>query len=134
MENKYAYTIPHLNVKVLRQVCDAIAKKRHYHVYHDKSRVSCSCLTVQTFDSCRVDQTSASAWLYKPPWITCQKNKPSTPMTHVACESKLRSVVKSSMHPCPGNWVAIGRAVVYHGRAAHTFSTGTKYRHCIYQL
>ena len=60
-----------------------------------------------------VDQTSDSAWLYKPPWITCQTNKPRTPMTHVACESKLRSVVKSSMHLCPGNWVAIGRAVVY---------------------
>ena len=29
-------------------------------------------------------------------------------MTHVASESKLRSVVMSSMHPCPGNWVAIG--------------------------
>ena len=29
-------------------------------------------------------------------------------MTHVVCESKLRLVVRSSMHPCPGNWVAIG--------------------------
>ena len=31
------------------------------------------------------------------------KNMPSTSMTHVACESKLRSVVTSSMHPWPGN-------------------------------
>ena len=35
-------------------------------------------------------------------------------MTHVACESTLRSVVRSSMHPCPGNWMAIGCAVVYY--------------------
>ena len=28
-------------------------------------------------------------------------------MTHVACESKLHSVARSSMHPSPGNWVAI---------------------------
>ena len=29
-------------------------------------------------------------------------------MTHVAGKSKLRTVVRSSMQPCPGNWVAIG--------------------------
>ena len=29
-------------------------------------------------------------------------------MTHEACESKLRSVVRLSMHPYPGNWVASG--------------------------
>ena len=46
-----------------------------------------------------VNQTSASAWWCKHPWITCQKNKPSTSMTHVACKSKLRSVVRSG-HPC----------------------------------
>ena len=43
---------------------------------------------------------------------------------------KLRSVVTSSMHPCPVNGVAIGRAVVYHARAAHAFSAGIKCRHC----
>ena len=42
-----------------------------------------------------VDRTSPSAWLYKHPWITSQQNKPSTPMTHAACESLLRSVVRS---------------------------------------
>ena len=36
-----------------------------------------------------VDRTSACAWLYKHPWITCLKNKPNTSMTHVACESKI---------------------------------------------
>ena len=34
------------------------------------------------------------------------------------------------MRPCPGNWVAIGRAVVYHARAAQAFSAGIKCRHC----
>ena len=33
------------------------------------------------------------------------------------------------MHPCPGNWVAIGRAVVNYAYAAHTFSAGIKYEH-----
>ena len=51
-------------------------------------------------------------------------------MTHVACEFKLRSVVRSSMHPCPNNRVAIERAVVYFARAAYTFSAGIKCRHC----
>ena len=51
-------------------------------------------------------------------------------MTHVACESKLRSFVRSSMHLCPGNVVAIGRAFVYNARAAHIFSAGIKCRHC----
>ena len=53
-------------------------------------------------------------------------------MTHIACESKQRSVVRSSIHPRPKNWVAIGRAVVYYARAAHTFSAGIKCRHCTY--
>ena len=56
---------------------------------------------------------------------------PSTSMTHVACESKLDSVVRSPMHPCPGKWVAIGRVVVYYARVAHAFSAGIKYRHCM---
>ena len=64
-----------------------------------------------------VDRTSAVA-------------KPSTSMTHVAWESKLCSLVRPSMHPCPGNWIAIGRAVVYYARAAHSFSAGIKCRHC----
>ena len=37
------------------------------------------------------------------------------------------------MHPCPGNWVEIGRVVVYYARAAHTFSAGIKCRMSIGQ-
>ena len=52
-------------------------------------------------------------------------------MTHEACKSKLRSVVRSSMHPYPGNWVAIGRAVVYYALATRAFSAGIRCWHCI---
>ena len=61
--------------------------------------------------------------MYKHPWI---KNKPSTSMVKVACESKLRSVMRSSIKPCPRNREAIGRLFVY----AHAFSAGIKSRHC----
>ena len=60
---------------------------------------------------------------------TCQRNNPITSMTHVACESKLLSVVMSSMHPYPGYWVAIMWAVVYSARSAHTFSAWIQCRH-----
>ena len=33
------------------------------------------------------------------------------------------------MHQCPGNGVAVGRAVVYYARAAHAFSAGTIVHH-----
>ena len=49
-----------------------------------------------------VNRTSASAWLYKHPWIICRRNEARTSMTHVAYESKLCSYMRSSMHPCPG--------------------------------
>ena len=51
-------------------------------------------------------------------------------MTHVACKSKLRSFVRPSMDPCPGNWAAIGRAVVYYVWAAQALSAGIKCPHC----
>ena len=34
------------------------------------------------------------------------------------------------MHPCQGNWVEIGRAVVHFARDALAFSAGIKYQHC----
>ena len=51
-------------------------------------------------------------------------------MTQVACKPKLRSVLRSSVHPCQVNWVAIGHAVVYYAQTAHAFSAGIKCRHC----
>ena len=59
------------------------------------------------------------------------KIKSSTSLTHVACGSKLRSVVMSSMHPCLANWVAVGHVVVYYAYDAHAFRTGIKCRYCI---
>ena len=50
-------------------------------------------------------------------------------MTQAACQS----IVRSSMHPYPGNCVAIGHVVVFYARAAHAFSAGIKYWHCIIQ-
>ena len=47
--------------------------------------------------------------------------KPTTLMTHAACESKLRSVVRSSMHQFLGHLVALWCAVVYYAQAAHAF-------------
>ena len=49
--------------------------------------------TVQTFNSYT---SRPDVWLYKYPWVTCYK--PQTLMTHVACETKLLSVVRSSIH------------------------------------
>ena len=60
-----------------------------------------------------VDRACASAWPYKQPLTTCHDNKLSTSMTHIACDSKPHSVVRSFMHPSPGTWMAIGCAVVF---------------------
>ena len=48
-------------------------------------------------------------------------------MTHVVCESQLRSVLRSSMYPRPGNWVAIEHTVVYYAWAAYASSAGIKW-------
>ena len=86
---------------------------------------------VQTYTSCTSRPDVCQCLVVQTPMHNMSRNIPTTSMTHVACESKLRLVVMSSMHPCPGNWVAIGHAVVYHDRAAHAFSSGIKCRHCI---
>ena len=54
------------------------------------------------------------------------KNKRGTPISNVAWESMLYPIVSSSIHPFPGNWLAIGREVMYHFCAAHAFSAGIK--------
>ena len=51
-------------------------------------------------------------------------------MADVNYESKLRSVVRSSMHPCQRNSLSIGRAVVYYGWSFHSFSEGIKCWYC----
>ena len=76
-----------------------------------------------------VDRTSASALFYKHLLITCQKNKPSSSMTHVACESKLRLVLRSSLHPWPESFVESERTVLYYARDTQASSAGIKFRH-----
>ena len=67
--------------------------------------------TVQAFNSCTSRPDVSQCVVIHIPVDNMSKNKPSTSMTQVACESNLRSVIRSSMHPCRGNWVAIRRAV-----------------------
>ena len=50
-------------------------------------------------------------------------------MIYEACESKLRLVARSSTPMKLGGNEMCGR-VMYHGRAAHAFSTGITCRHC----
>ena len=59
------------------------------------------------------------------------KNKPNTLMTHGDYEPKLRSVVRPSMHPYPGNWLAIVHAVVYHALAVSEFRAEIRCGYCI---
>ena len=51
------------------------------------------------------------------------------PMTHVDCESRTRSIVRSSMPTCQDNWMSTGRAVVYYAQTAHPFRVGIKCQH-----
>ena len=88
--------------------------------------------TVQTFNSCTSRPDICQCLVVQTPIDIMSNKKSNTLITHIACESKLRSVVRSYMHPCPGNWVAIGCAVVYSARAAHAFSAGIKCWHCSY--
>ena len=59
--------------------------------------------TVQTFNFCTSRPDVCQRLVVQIPMDNMSKNKPNTVMTQVACELKLRSVVRSSMHPCPGN-------------------------------
>ena len=86
---------------------------------------------IQTFSSCTsrpevcqylVVQTSMDN--------ISKKKKDSTSMAHEACDSKLRSVLRSPMHPRPGKLVSTGRAMVYYARSA-AFSAEIKCLHCM---
>ena len=54
--------------------------------------------------------------------------------THLVQELNGDSVRSVRGHPCPGNWVWIGRAVEYYVRASHIFCAGIKCRHCTWPL
>ena len=72
-----------------------------------------------------VDLTSARAWLYKHPWITFGKEKkPSTSLTHVVCESKLRSFMRSAtcsrIHAQETAWQSGVRSFIMYELSAHS--------------
>ena len=73
-----------------------------------------------------VDWMSDSAWLYK----IKSKNKPSTPMTNIVCESKIPSVMRSStIHAQETGWQSGVRSCIAFW-AAHAFIAAIKCRHC----
>ena len=69
--------------------------------------------TVQIFNSytSRPDMCQCLV-AHKRSCITCHEINQAHKLTRVVCESKLHSVVRSSMQPCQGNWVTIGRACI----------------------
>ena len=89
-------------------------------------KINVGQITEQTFSSCTSQPDVFQCLVVQTPVDNI--SRPSTTMTNVACESKLRPIVRSSMHPCPGNWVVIGRVVVYYVWSAHVFSAGIKCR------
>ena len=86
--------------------------------------------TVHTFNVCSSQPDVCQCLVLQELIDNMSKNKPSTIMTHVAYESNLGYVMRSSLHPSLEKWVAIGRCVVYQALLAHTVSAGIKCQHC----
>ena len=89
-----------------------------------------SLCTEQAFNPCNSRPDVCQCLIVQTSMDGKSKNRPSIAMIHEVCKSKVRSILRSSMHTCPGNLVAIRRAVAYYAWAAHTFSAGIKCRHC----
>ena len=60
-------------------------------------------VTVQTFNFCTSRPAVCQCLVVQKAMLRCQENNPNTSMTHIACESKLGSIIRSSIHPCQGN-------------------------------
>ena len=106
-------------IRLLHFCCYGIAKVKQESLAY--STQFNSCPSRPDVYQCLVVQTSLH---------NISEKKPSTSKTHVACNSKLRSVVRSSMHLCQGNWVAIMCAAVYYSRAVHALGTRIRCCHC----
>ena len=118
------------HVCVTKRFVESMNKWRGVHQRRYHYRVPQSRSTVKIFNPCTSLPDVCQYLVLQTAMDNMSKDMPSTPMTHVACESKLRSVARSSMHPCPVNWVTIGRAVVYYAGAAQAFSVEIKRWHC----
>ena len=83
--------------------------------------------TVQkfTYCTCRPDVSQCPA-VQRAMDYTSRK-RPSTAMTHIACELKIRAVTMSSMPRKQGGNRECGRVLC---RDAQGFSAGIKWRHC----
>ena len=82
--------------------CDDALDEReglmHIDVLLSCQLVAHTIATVHAFNSCSSRPDVCQ-------WITCYK--PSTTLTHIrACKLKLCLVMRSTMHPWPGNWMA----------------------------
>ena len=88
--------------------------------------------TVQTFNSCSSRPDVCRCLVVQTPLVNTSKKGQShqwpTHLTNAMFSCEARDLWS---HPCSGNWVAIGRAVVYYSRAVHAFSAGIKCRHSI---
>ena len=93
-----------------------------------------SLATVQTFNFCTSRPDVCQCLVVWKAMLRCQENNLNISMTHVACESKLRPVIRSSIHPSQGNWVSIEHTVVFYAQAAQAFSAGIKCRHCTWVI
>ena len=77
--------------------CDHLCCGTYKHVHRGAP-------TPQTSDSCTSRPDVSQCQVVQNPWIACQQNNASISMTQVAYKKKPLSDVRSSMHPCPGNW------------------------------
>ena len=84
-----------LRMSTQRSVARFIASGLQYRQSSTSQPDVCQCLVVQL------------------PMDNLSKNKSGTSITDVGCKSNLCSIVRSSMHLCLGNWVAMGCAVMF---------------------
>ena len=109
----------------------------HWNINHHCAKITTeskfdqkySYLQYRHLISAPIDRMSASARLYKHPWITTWQKIRQTHQWHTLLANQ--SYIQLWVHPCPGNWVAIRRAVVYYAQAVHAFSAGSVCQHWI---
>ena len=94
----------------IRVKCSCIPN--HIHLLLNENHFQWIEPTVRTFYSCTNRPDPCLCLVVQTPLYDMSKYIPSRSMTDDTCESKLRSIVRLSMHPCPGNWVTIGCAVM----------------------
>ena len=72
-----------------------------------------------------VGRTSARAWLYKLPYITCRNNTPSTPMTQVAWECYIQLWSDPWIHAQEIGWQSGVRSCIMSGHLMQELNADT---------